>query len=103
LGYAIPDEKPAPPPPKPVSHVSCIFFGAAPKLTDMKSRHTITLDRLVKPNELHKQINAFIPGATVTVLGPSSTPTDLVFINLPQALPIDEFLFLVNKIMEDLH
>jgi len=84
------------------SEVRCIFFGASPRLSDLKDRYTVTLNRMVDPNELHKELNEIIPGADVSVLGPSSFPTDFAFITLPRTIPIHDFLAITDKVMEKL-
>ena len=101
-GYSIPDKTVTAPLQRPMPHVRRISIGAVPKLTDMKRRHTVTLDRMVFPDKLHEKISEIIPGATVTVLGPTSIPADLVFITLSKVLPIHELLYMVNKAMENL-
>ena len=68
----------------------------------MKERFTVTLKRMVDPNELHRRLNEVIPGVDVKCLGPSSFQTDFVFITLPRTMRISEFQSLANGIMEDL-
>jgi len=85
-----------------VHEVSLVFFGPKPKLSEKKERFTVTLKRMVNPNELHKRFNEVIPGTDVKCVGPSSFQTDFVFITLPGTMRISEFQSLANGIMEDL-
>jgi len=82
--------------------VGLVFFGPKPKLSDKKERYTVTLTRMVDPNELHKKLNDVIPGVDVAVLGRSSFQTDFVFITLPGTMRIREFQSIADKVMEDI-
>jgi len=82
--------------------VGLVFFGPKPKLSDKKERYTVTLTRMVNPNELHKRLNDVIPGADVEVVFPSSFLTDFVFITLPRSMRIREFQSIADKVMEDI-
>jgi len=85
-----------------VHEISLVFFGPKPKLSEKKERYTVTLKRMVDPNELHRRLNEVIPGTDVECVGPSSFQTDFVFITLPRTMSISEFQSLANGIMEDL-
>ena len=85
-----------------VHEVSLVFFGPKPKLSEKKEKFTVTLKRMVDPNELHRRLNEVIPGVDVECLGPSSFQTDFVFITLPRTMRISEFQSLANGIMGDL-
>jgi len=85
-----------------VHEVGLVFFGPKPKLSEKKERFTVTLKRMVDPNELHRRLNEVIPGTDVECVGPSSFQTDFVFITLPKTMRISEFQSLANGIMEDL-
>jgi len=82
-----------------VHEVGLVFFGPKPKLTEKKERYTVTLTRMVDPNELHKKLNEAIPGVEVAVLGPSSFQADFFFITLPRTMRIRDFLSIANKVM----
>jgi len=85
-----------------VHEVSLVFFGPKPKLSEKKERFTVTLKRMVDPNELHRRLNEEIPGTDVECVGPSSFQTDFVFITLPRTMRIRDFLSIANKVMEGL-